>query len=92
MAKFAIPAQEISENLEKLLYFCVLIKEINLYPFVDIFRLQLTKIITQSRKFKQFPYNRIKIDYILYNGKTTCIFFSVELTISRIFINNTLLQ
>ena len=41
MAKFAIPAQEISENSEKLLYFCALIKEINLYPFVDIFRLQL---------------------------------------------------
>ena len=29
MAKIAIPAQEISENLEKLLYFCVLIEEIN---------------------------------------------------------------
>ena len=41
MAKFAIPAQEISENLEKSLYFCALIKEINLYPLVDILRLQL---------------------------------------------------
>ena len=36
MAKIAIPAQEISENLEKLLYFCVLIEEINENPFVDI--------------------------------------------------------
>ena len=29
MAKIAIPAQEISKNLEKLLYFCALIEEIN---------------------------------------------------------------
>ena len=29
MAKIAIPAQEISENLEKSLYFCALIEEIN---------------------------------------------------------------
>ena len=36
MAKIAIPAQEISENLEKSLYFCALIEEINLNPFVDI--------------------------------------------------------
>ena len=36
MAKIAIPAQEISENSEKSLYFCALIEEINLNPFVDI--------------------------------------------------------
>ena len=36
MAKIAIPAQEISENLEKSLHFCMLIEEINLNPFVDI--------------------------------------------------------
>ena len=36
MAKIAIPAQEISENSGKLLYFCVLIEEINENPFVDI--------------------------------------------------------
>ena len=29
MAKIAIPVQEISENSEKLLYFCVLIEKIN---------------------------------------------------------------
>ena len=36
MAKIAIPAQEISENSEKSMYFCVLIEEINLNPFIDI--------------------------------------------------------
>ena len=36
MAKIAIPAQEISENSEKSLYFCALIEEINFNPFVDI--------------------------------------------------------
>ena len=36
MAKIAIPAQDISENSEKSMYFCVLIEEINLNPFVDI--------------------------------------------------------
>ena len=36
MAKIAIPTQEISENLEKSLYFCALIEEINENPFVDI--------------------------------------------------------
>ena len=36
MAKFAIPAQEISEKLEKSLRFSALIKEINLNIFVDI--------------------------------------------------------
>ena len=29
MAKIAIPAQDISENLEKSLYFCALIEKIN---------------------------------------------------------------
>ena len=41
MATFAIPAQEFSKKSEKLLSFCVLIEEINLNNFVDIFRLQL---------------------------------------------------
>ena len=36
MAKFAIPAQEISENSEKSLLFCALIEKNNLNIFVDI--------------------------------------------------------
>ena len=43
MVKIAIPAQEISENSEKSLYFCALIEEINYNSFVDIFRLQLRR-------------------------------------------------
>ena len=40
-AKIAISAQEISEKLEKLLYFCVLIEKINLKFFCRHCRLQL---------------------------------------------------
>ena len=85
MAKIAIPAQEISKNSEKSLYFCALIEEINENLFIDIVG-YTTKVIIQSRKFKQFPHNRPNIN--IYTAYVELpVFFSVELIVSQIFIN-----
>ena len=84
MAKIAIPAQETSEKSEKSLYFCALIEEINLNPFIDIVG-YTTKDHHPEQEIQAISIQWTKYKIYILHVKLH-VFFSVEIPIGRIFI------